>query len=59
MKKIYQYVVVAVAVILGASSCEKFLDRPAEDVYNESNFYQNDVQCITLRGTTLSAVSTK
>lgn len=27
-------------------SCEKFLNRPTEDNYNVSNFYQNDEQCI-------------
>ena len=31
---------------LGIVSCEKFLDRPSEDSYNTSNFYQNDEQCI-------------
>lgn len=31
---------------LGMLSCEKFLDRPAEDSYNTSNFYLNDEQCI-------------
>ncbi len=31
---------------LGMISCEKFLDRPAEDSYNTSNFYLNDEQCI-------------
>ena len=34
------------ALILGAASCSDFLDRPAEDTYNVSNFYQNDAQCI-------------
>ena len=33
-------------LILGAASCSDFLDRPAEDTYNVSNFYQNDAQCI-------------
>lgn len=32
-------------ISLGAASCEKFLDRPAEDNYNVSNFYKNDTQC--------------
>lgn len=38
----------AFAAMLGmsATSCESFLDRPAEDTYNESNFYQNDLQCV-------------
>ncbi len=36
----------AVACCLSTTSCEDFLDRPTEDSYNESNFYQNDEQCI-------------
>ena len=38
---------IAVAMLLGLSitSCEDFLDRPAEDSYNDSNYYQNDEQC--------------
>ena len=32
-------------VILGMSSCEKFLDRPTIDGYNVDNFYQTDEQC--------------
>lgn len=31
---------------LGLSSCQEFLNRPAEDNYNTANFYQNDEQCI-------------
>ena len=31
---------------LGLSSCQDFLNRPAEDNYNTANFYQNDEQCI-------------
>ena len=27
------------------ASCEKFLDRPTEDSYNQDNFYKNDTQC--------------
>lgn len=30
---------------LGMTSCEEFLNRPAEDNYNAENFYQNDEQC--------------
>lgn len=30
---------------LSITSCEDFLDRPAEDSYNDSNYYQNDEQC--------------
>lgn len=37
-------------ILIGAlgvsmTSCEDFLDRPAEDNYNTDNFYQNDEQC--------------
>ena len=39
-------IVLAGAAILAVSSCEEFLNRPAEDNYNVSNFYQNDEQCI-------------
>lgn len=37
----------ALAAVLGIniSSCDDFLDRPAEDSYNVDNFYQNDEQC--------------
>ena len=34
------------ALVIGLSSCDDFLNRPAEDTYNVSNFYQNDEQCI-------------
>lgn len=38
---------IAVVAVLGISitSCEDFLNRPTEDSYNESNYYQNDDQC--------------
>lgn len=38
---------IAIIVVLGISitSCEDFLNRPTEDSYNESNYYQNDDQC--------------
>lgn len=38
---------IALATVLGAnlSSCDDFLDRPAEDSYNVDNFYQNEEQC--------------
>ena len=29
---------------LGLTSCEDFLDRPNEDGYNDSNYFQNDAQ---------------
>ncbi len=31
---------------LSLASCQDFLDRPSEDSYNTSNFYQNDAQCL-------------
>jgi len=31
--------------VVALASCEKFLDRPAEDNYNVSNFYKTDEQC--------------
>ena len=31
------------STVLGLTSCEDFLDRPAEDSYNADNFYSNDV----------------
>ena len=39
-------IVFAGALVMGLSSCDDFLNRPAEDTYNVSNFYQNDEQCI-------------
>lgn len=41
-----KYVVLATVFGMSASSCEDFLNRPAEDNYNEANFYQNDEQCV-------------
>ena len=46
MKNTFKYMALAAVVLFGAASCEKFLDRPAEDTYNESNFYQDETQCI-------------
>lgn len=46
MKRNIIKIVLAGAAILAVSSCEEFLNRPAEDNYNVSNFYQNDEQCI-------------
>lgn len=34
----------AVALTMGISSCDSFLDRPTEDNYNIDNFYQTDDQ---------------
>ncbi|WP_300724813.1 RagB/SusD family nutrient uptake outer membrane protein [uncultured Bacteroides sp.] len=41
-----KYLAFAAVLGIGATSCDDFLDRPAEDTYNESNFYQDDNQCI-------------
>lgn len=41
-----RYWAFAAVLSMGITSCEDFLDRPQEDGYNESNFYQNDEQCI-------------
>ena len=38
--------VMAGVLALGFCSCQEFLNRPSEDNYNTSNFYQNDDQCI-------------
>lgn len=34
-----------VLLLFALSSCQNFLDRPAEDSYNMDNFYQNADQC--------------
>ncbi len=39
-------IVFAGVLVMGLSSCDDFLNRPAVDTYNVSNFYQNDAQCI-------------
>ena len=36
----------ACILALGFTSCEDFLNRPAEDTYNLDNFYQTDEQCL-------------
>ena len=46
MKNTIKYIAAALVLVITAASCEKFLDRPAEDSYNESNFYQDANQCI-------------
>ena len=46
MKNILKYIATASVVLFGAVSCGDFLDRPAEDTYNEANFYSDDNQCI-------------
>ena len=45
LKNIYKGMMVGV-LALGLSSCQDFLNRPAEDNYNTSNFYLNDEQCV-------------
>lgn len=40
-----RYIAAAAAVVFGLTSCNDFLDRPAEDNYNAGNFYQTDDQC--------------
>lgn len=40
-----RYIAAAATVAFGLSSCNDFLDRPAEDNYNAGNFYQTDDQC--------------
>ena len=37
-----KYWAFAAVLGMGTVSCEDFLNRPTEDNYNESNFYQND-----------------
>jgi len=46
MKNTFKYIALSVVLLLGAVSCEKFLDRPAVDSYNSQNFYQDEQQCI-------------
>lgn len=41
-----KYMALVAVLGLGVTSCEDFLDRPTEDNYNQSNFYQNDTQCV-------------
>lgn len=47
MKKIniLKHLSVGLLLLLGASACDDFLDRPTEDNYNVDNFYQTDEQC--------------
>lgn len=46
MKNVLKYIALTAVVLVAASSCEKFLDRPAKDSYNSQNFYQDEQQCI-------------
>ena len=41
-----KYMALVAVLGLGVTSCEDFLDRPTEDNYNQSNFYQNDTQYV-------------
>ena len=59
-----KYWAFAAVLGMGTVSCEDFLNRPTEDNYNESNFYQNDEQCVQgvnylYNGMTFSAVLLK
>lgn len=42
----FKYTLLPALLGLTMTSCEDFLDRPAEDSYNSSTFYKNDTQCI-------------
>ena len=44
MKNTFKYIILAAAVVFGAASCEKFLNRPSEDSYTTADFYKNDAQ---------------
>ena len=44
MKNTFKYILTAATVVLMAASCQKFLNRPAEDSYTTANYYQNDTQ---------------
>jgi hypothetical protein len=44
-KNIYKTIACIAFLGLSLSSCSDFLDQPAKDNYNVSNFYQNDEQC--------------
>ena len=44
MKNFLKYIALVAIIAFCASSCEKFLDRPAEDSYTTANYYQNDLQ---------------
>ena len=44
MKNTLKYILTAVAAVMVVSSCQSFLNRPAEDSYTTANYYQNDTQ---------------
>lgn len=45
MKKL-KYFAAVMLMGLGMTSCDDFLDRPAEDTYNTDNYYESDAACI-------------
>ena len=45
MKNIFKFIATLAICLTFATSCEDFLDRPAEDSFTIANFYQNDSQC--------------
>lgn len=45
LSKSIKYIVLAGALGMGFTSCNDFLDRPAEDNYNVDTFYTTDDQC--------------
>ena len=44
---VIKYGVVALAMSLGLTSCDNFLNRPTEDNYNADNYYSTDAACIS------------
>lgn len=45
MKKL-KYFAAVMLIGFGMTSCDDFLDRPAEDSYNTDNYYKSDAACI-------------
>ncbi|NDV60563.1 RagB/SusD family nutrient uptake outer membrane protein [Bacteroides sp. 519] len=45
-KNIFKTLILATVASIGFISCEDFLDRPTEDGYTVSSFYQTDEQCL-------------
>ncbi len=45
LKYLYTACLLAAGTLV-ASSCDDFLDRPAEDSYNAGTFYKDDSQCV-------------
>ena len=44
MKRILTLITLTFVIVFGTTSCEDFLNRPAEDSYTTAQFYQNDTQ---------------